>query len=1278
METSLDVSHRPIGEINFPSKGIFRDATIYLDLKSHRLYVYIFVQNRWMASNPNYWKRRTAGSNEGSCRVIAIGPPAPVVPLKTGDSGRLTPSLTVVPSASVAVPPSQRFGSNSVYTTKYNVLTFLPKFLAEQFSKYTNFFFLVISMFQQIPGISPTNKYASIVGLSFVLFMSAVKELIEDARRRKSDVAANNARVLRYDYEAGSFVRRKWAELRVGDLVHLTRGQQIPADLVVLQTSEPGGLCFVETSNIDGETNLKIRQAPEQLGPGFEPRGWRATVECEHPNDKIYAFEGKLVTHGERIGGESVEVVSAPGDAVPLGPEQLLLRGAILRNTDWLIGLVVYTGSHTKLMQNSKPRRFKMTKMERECNKQMIWVFVFLIMLSIVSAAMSLYLERHYFTAKYWYLRRPQQGGSETETGGRFFLTCLLRFFTFTLLYHNLVPLNLLMTMEIVRYKLAQLIASDMLMYDEDTDTPTVCKSSTIIEELGQVEYVLSDKTGTLTCNQMELKHFVAGERIVKDCRLSPQDLEAVPDDGPAQVDFKRTMALCHTVVIEKTTTTPMTLPPSMLKHEQQDATLHHSRETTSTSYSQEGATVQECEKMMEKDKLLYQASSPDELAIVEACRDLGYTFWDRSVDTVTLQLPDGTLEVYRVLAVIEFTSSRKRMSVLLDVLSSADADSIGRRVLLCKGADSVIFELLATERQYIDYVTKALEDFASDGMRTLCFARRTVPRDECDRWLADWHVACATVSQRQQAMDAVSNRLERDLHLLGATAVEDRLQEGVPETIALLREAGIRIWVLTGDRKETAINIGFSCRLLTEGMKIMRIDGMTGEDVRQELQEAARMLDLCEAQRVPAALIIDGRTLDVALDTDRAQFAAVSMRCQAVLSCRCSPLQKALITDVVKTRGQSPRHVGKGQYTICLAVGDGANDVGMIQSAQIGVGISGREGLQAAQAADFSIAQFRFLQRLLLVHGSWSYHRMSKVVQFCMYKNLTLYLGQAIFVLLNGFSGQSLYDTWMLSFYNVFFTFWPIVFVGLNDQYVQADKLLEHPKLYYLGLQGAFFNRRTFWTNAANALYHAVLVVLFVMFLLRDQPYTPAGFPSSHWFQSACIFAVLLNIVTHKTFLIGNYWTFLVFMATYGSLASWFVYTVVFDTISQEVGVFAHITGLARELYTTSTFWVLFVLIPVVALSRDLVWRFLQRWWYRPASYHIVQELQRLERKGTIGPGQVPPEVRLLPPILPSIMTSVMGGREHRARGFSFSQTTGQARVLDAMTQRRAHPSVP
>lgn len=527
-------------------------------------------------------------------------------------------------------------------------------------------------------------------------------------------------------------------------------------------------------------------------------------------------------------------------------------------------------------------------------------------------------------------------------------------------------------TIELVKYIQGFLINVDLDIYYPETDTPAICRTSSLVEELGQIEYVFSDKTGTLTCNMMKFRqasiaglqysgnvpedrraHIIDGvEDGIFDFTRLNENLQK-PDLGPYIREFLTLLATCHTVIPERSEEKP--------------------------------------------GEITYQAASPDEGALVEGAAMLGYKFTTRRPKSVSIQIADGPELEFEVLNICEFNSTRKRMSAILRCPD-------GKIRVYCKGADTVIFERLGPNNPYAEVTLQHLEDYATEGLRTLCLAMREVPEDEYRRWAAVYDKAATTINNRAVELEKAAELIEKDFFLLGATAIEDRLQDGVPETIHTLQTAGIKVWyrphllscdgrltvrVLTGDRQETAINIGLSCKLISEDMNLIIINEESKAATRASLTKkltAIKQARETSAEADILALVIDGKSLTFALEKDLEKtFLDLAVICKAVICCRVSPLQKALVVKLVK------RHL----KAILLAIGDGANDVGMIQAAHVGVGISGVEGLQAARSADVSIGQFRFLQKLLLVHGQWSYHRLSRLILYSYYKNLALAMTQ-------------------------------------------------------------------------------------------------------------------------------------------------------------------------------------------------------------------------------------------------------------------------------------------
>jgi phospholipid-transporting ATPase len=1026
---------------------------------------------------------------------------------------------------------SNKYVNNHISTTKYNIVTFLPKFLFEQFSKYANLFFLFTAILQQVPGVSPTNQYTTIGPLIVVLIVSAGKELVEDSKRRAQDNELNRSKsmVLR----GSTFEEAKWVDIKVGDVVRVDSEQPFPADLVLLASSEPEGLCYIETANLDGETNLKIKQAIPKTAHLVSPTDLSrldGKLRSEQPNSSLYTYEATL------------SVASGNNEKeLPLAPDQLLLRGATLRNTVWIHGIVIFTGHETKLMRNATSAPIKRTAVERTVNILVLLLVGLLICLSIIGSVGDL-IVRLASASKLSYLYIE-----DTNKVKQFFSDLL----TYWVLYSALVPISLFVTIELVKYYQAFLINADLDMYYDKTDQPAICRTSSLVEELGQIEYIFSDKTGTLTCNVMEFKQCTIGG--VQYAREVPEDRRATVEDR-VEIgihDFKRL---------------------------DQNLNDHPSREVM----KQFLILLSTCHTVIPEQKadgeFKYQAASPDEGALVEGAVELGYKFIARKPRSVRISAR-GVEEEYELLAVCEFNSTRKRMSTIFRCPD-------GKVRLYCKGADTVIIERLAKDNPPIEPTLQHLEEYAVEGLRTLCLSMREIPEEEFQRWYKIFETAGTTIGgTRAEELDKAAELIEHDLYLLGATAIEDKLQDGVPDTIHTLQTAGIKIWVLTGDRQETAINIGMSCKLISEDMTLLIVNEETAEATKDNLTKklaAIKGNEVAAADMELLALVIDGRSLTYALEKDVEKILLeLAIMCKAVICCRVSPLQKALVVKLVK----------RNTKALLLAIGDGANDVSMIQAAHVGVGISGVEGLQAARSADVSIAQFRYLRKLLLVHGSWSYQRVSKVILYSFYKNIVLYMTQFWYTFQNGFSGQVIYESWTLSFYNIFFTVFPPLAIGIFDQFVSARLLDRYPQLYMLGQKGAFFKLHSFFAWVANGFFHSlVLYIASQLIWFWDRPQGD-GLVAGHWVWGTALYTAVLATVLGKAALVTNIWTKYTVLAIPGSMGIWLAFIPIYGTVAPN-WFSKQYYGVIPRLFTDPVFWLMAVVLPMICLSRDFAWK--------------------------------------------------------------------------------------
>eukprot|EP01087_Luapelamoeba_hula_P013613 TRINITY_DN3887_c2_g1_i1.p1 TRINITY_DN3887_c2_g1~~TRINITY_DN3887_c2_g1_i1.p1 ORF type:complete len:931 (-),score=169.53 TRINITY_DN3887_c2_g1_i1:1607-4309(-) len=737
-----------------------------------------------------------------------------------------------------------RFPGNAVHTTRYGPITFVPKNLFEQFKRLANVWFLIVAVIQLIPGLSPLNPASSFVPLIFVLAVTAIKEAYEDIKRRVTDKKINwmKTEVL----TPQGFKKTKWHKLRVGDIVQIANDKPIPADLFILTTAHPEGIAYFETANLDGETNLKVRQALEETASLKSVnllQNWKASLSYEQPNAELYSFEGVLHLEGH--------------DDIPVNLEQTVWRGSTLRNTEWITGMVLYTGMQTKVMKNSRTPPSKRSTIELEMNRALITIFLFALCLDIIGGILSGVWSTVTGYDK-WYLQLADIEPSAAVLG-------LEAFAAWLILLNVIIPISLYVYLEVVKLVMVYWINNDVAMYDKETNTKANANTSNLAEDLGRIEYIFSDKTGTLTCNKMDFMCCSVNGRSYGDTQqhiMYPEDdvvitvkgkekdsddeemtaslnahsnkenvhllntldvpedtgevdipteppvysdnnlLSAIEDSDEKVGDFFRLLALCNTVLIE------------VPEEDDDDDTLYGSR-----SGRQDSAPK----------RLIYQAASPDEAALVEAARKMGFVLVKRDSHSLTIEVL-GQQEQWELLNVLEFNSDRKRMSVV--VRDPRD----GTTKLLCKGADSVIFERLAAGQDELQHTTvKHLEAFGMEGLRTLCLAMKVIPEDMYKEWQAKYYTASIQINGREAAMDAVAEEIETDMILLGATAIEDKLQDGVPEAIATLLKAGIKMWVLTGDKMETAINIGYSCSLLSNTMNQIVLSSEDTDDLAQK-----------------------------------------------------------------------------------------------------------------------------------------------------------------------------------------------------------------------------------------------------------------------------------------------------------------------------------------------------------------------------------------------------------------------------------------------------------
>ena len=944
--------------------------------------------------------------------------------------------------------PNSKFITNRVITARYSIITWLPKSLLFQFTRFINYYFLLLTISSLFP-FTPKNPW-SLAGTHIgMLTFTIIKDGIEDIWRHKQDRQVNLAKNLKYNRKTQEFKRVYCQDLKVGDIVKVLEHESFPADCILLASSEPKGVAYLNTMSLDGENSLKekiVNQLTVEIGEK-DLLTTQITFSVDQPNKHLISWNANIEKDDQIL---------------PLNMKQLLLRGCVLKNTDWVLGIIIYTGKDCKIVQNSKPARTKVSSIQKKLNFIIISVIIFIYSAALLYGGIG----------KIWndenkdldaYINLPKKYGAlETFTKA---LTYWIQLFT-------LIPISIFVVLEIMRLVLCSFIPTDIKMYNDQLDRTAGWRCSDIIEELGMVEFIFSDKTGTLTKNEMELinctiegvDYQLTDPESVKELVNIIEDYEC-PSHKSVREYFTCLM-ICNSVF----------------------PTMHDG-------------------------KMVYHSISPDDLALVDASKKLNYELKERNDDNFVVSI-DGEEQTWHILAEVPFSSERKKMSVLIQ-------NPAGEAYLFTKGADSVMIPKLSE----VGKIEEVLLTYAKKGLRTLVMASKKLSQKKLKRWLPQYNTLMLTNSQeKDMELDVLIQRIEKELKFLGVSAIEDKLQDGVPETIEILLQANIRIWMITGDKEETAVEIGKSCKLINEGSKLLEFYHHSKNEIKSAIKQAADDYNVTDIPMKNLNTLNNNNNLSLAFngvaltfiieDNEMSElFFKLAYISNTCICSRMSPIQKSEIVHLSKKYGK----------WISIAIGDGANDVAMIQEAHIGVGVAGKEGTQALLAAEYTLAQFSHLKRLLLVHGRYSYFRLTNFINYYFYKNFLMGAPELWYAIYCGFSGQIYFLDWLPPFFNLIWTSWPSLAFYATEQDISPRNSLKFPNLYSLGQKNLLFDFSTFWRWVLLSL-SAVTILFWIPMGAFPKGTGSDGHEPTLFYISTTSFIIMMNATNMKLMICNKY----------------------------------------------------------------------------------------------------------------------------------------------------------
>ena len=1030
----------------------------------------------------------------------------------------------------ISLKNNRKFGNNEIKTTKYNIITLVPKNLFYQLCRASNIYFLIVCILNCL-SFSPKEPVSMIVTFSFVLIFTMGKDAVLDYGRYLQDEKSNSRMCDIYMNQ--KWKKEKCFQLTPGNIIKIKEDEECSCDILIIKSSNLNGYLFVDTKNLDGESNLKEKYVVENL------------KNMDISLNELSSLSGNLITNysDENLNEWEGQLNYNTLKDIYCTMDNMMLKGTILKNTEYIYGIVVYAGHQTKIMKNSHKPEPKVSKMIKIMDKLLYSLFAFTLLLCLLFAFLCNKFEEDKGN-KYDYIFINYNKNENINKPTKI----LIYFIIFFIDYYQIIPISLYVCMEIIKIYQNILISYDFEIYDLKNDKPAESRESGLIEQLGQIDFLFSDKTGTLTMNQMEFKKCFINGKIYGAEKESNECTDA-------QYSINGDMSAYE-------------LLSGLKQNGMQGIKIDEdSIEKDKICVDRFFLLICTCNDVfptIKEDKIIYQSTFPDDIALVRGAQQLGYEFKLRNYNILTIKNYINHINYnFEVLIFIPFTSDRKRMTILVKDVN------IEKYYIFSKGSDSVMVSDSNDQKSIITifnsnkekkHLQKILEHFSKEGLRILVMGYKDIDKDQANNWKERYVKSLKSYTKKAE----IFSEIEKDLIFCGCSAIEDKLQEGVPETIKSLLDCGIRIWVLTGDKKETAIQISKQCNLLGDNMTLYDLTKNKNEfnliKKLEKLCDKFKLTEFINKKNVnleemlnkiknnpnnifkDIAFIIDGFSLQKVLHNKKIGrlFFLLGAISKSVICCRISPKQKSLVVDLIKSNGDY----------ITLAIGDGANDIPMIMEASVGIGIQGKEGTQAVRSSDYSIGEFKYLEKLILFYGRNGYTKIAKYISYYFYKNFILVVTELIFAFYNGFSGQIFFPDWYGTLFNAVFTSWPCIFVFAYEKELSVKICKKFPVLYRAGPKNYHFNLKTFWTYILYGLIHSLFCFLIPAYTLKNI-INEKGDTMNSWKISTVSFSMVIHVVSIKLLLISNFWNWFSIIFTILSIVLYYIIIICLCTYS-------------------------------------------------------------------------------------------------------------------------------